>query len=534
MIAMVMALFLVCSVIADEGERDAKSGSTPVIDVWNARIASSTSRASLHFDKREIFSPNGIYRISIRNRDQWLSVDEIEADKYLRSRSLDLTDLVYSRDISVRIKQEGGGAAHIDSITLNGRGPSDLEGLLARKLSSRDNDVIDSYEKTIEVNFSDVPLNSNKPLILELTARIESEIISKVPFQFPPENLETEMSENSAFYTYEIGSNRGKLTLDGELTGENLRDPFFAEYSPTGSGHPDATTYGWVRDDGENLYVAIDFLGDNTMDGGKDYSKVYVNTLAGLREFKITAEHTKWGHSGFTYTERVIWQHKIYEFAIPLDELGMESSDGQQLAIAFAAYGTCAYWGSIDFDPPADPNGVTPDAGSSGTQFIFSVIYKDGCNTITAPTQNQVWIDLDGDDVVDTAKAPFLFKFPGGKMEFFTLLTLAALAMMIWIFRARIRRASLLLVSIMAVAVLIAGSCPGSSDGDEPTTEELYDMTWINSNPTVDWSGGEDFAATVKIVAPAGNYTFSFLFVDDEGNDADAGTALGDQTLTIE
>ncbi len=461
-------------------------------------------------------------------------MEEIEADKYLRSRSLDLTDFIYSRDIGIRITQEGGGAAHIDSVTLNGRAPSNLHGFRYKKLSSRDNDVIDAYGKTIEVNFSNIPLNSEKPLLLELTARIESKTISKVPFQFPPENLETEMSENSAFYSYRMGSNRGRLILDGELADENLGDPFFAEYSPTGTGHPDATTYGWVRDDGEYLYVAIDFSGDNTMDGNKDYSKVYVNTPAGLREFKVTAEEMKWGRPGFTYTERVIWQHKVYEFAIPLDELGTDTSDGQRLALAFAAYGTCAYWGSIDFDPPADPNGVTPDSGPSGTQFVFSVIYKDGCNTFAAPTLNQLWIDLDRDDVVDTARAPFLFKPPGGNMAFFTLLTLADLAMLVFIFRRRFKRASVLLVSIMAIAALIAGSCPGSGDGDEPTTEELYDMTWINSNPAVNWFAGEDFAATVKIVAPAGDYTFSFLFKDDEGNDADAGAALGDHTVTIQ
>lgn len=74
-------------------------------------------------------------------------------------------------------------------------------------------------------------------------------------------------------------------------------------------------------DDGQTLYVAMDFIGDNTMDGGKDYTKVYVNTPEGVKEFKITAEHMDWGRPGFTYTSRAVWQHKVYEFAIPLSEI---------------------------------------------------------------------------------------------------------------------------------------------------------------------------------------------------------------------
>jgi len=76
--------------------------------------------------------------------------------------------------------------------------------------------------------------------------------------------------------------------------------------------------------------------------------------------------------------------------------------------------------------------------------------------------------------------------------------------LLIWLFPRRIKRARILFVSILAIAILIAGSCPGSDGGgEELTTEELYELIWINSNATKEW-------------------------------DADAVTALGNHTVTIE
>jgi len=225
----------------------------------------------------------------------------------------------------------------------------------------------------------------------------------------------------------------------------------------------------------------------------------------------------QWGKPGFTYTERIGWQHKVYEFAIPLNEIGMNMESGHPLELAFAAYGTCGP--DLESVAPADLNGVSPDSGDSGTTFVFSVIFRDFCPSSDAPLISRVWIDLDGDSVVDTARAPFFLSPPGGTTLFLALLTLTALSLLIWLFRMRIKRARVLFVSIMAIAILIAGSCPGSDGNGELTTEELYDMTWVNSDPTVEWGVGEDFAAVVKINAPAGDYNFRFIFQDDGGGD---------------
>ena len=148
------------------------------------------------------------------------------------------------------------------------------------------------------------------------------------------------MSEGSAFYSYTLGSRPGGLTIDGDIAETAAAEPFFKEYCATGSGHPSGFIYGWVMNDEENLYVALDFTPDNTMDGDKDYAKVYVNTAGGLKEFKVSVPETTWGVPGFTYTDKVNYQHKVYEFKIPLSELGAQA--GEQLQLAFAAYGTAA------------------------------------------------------------------------------------------------------------------------------------------------------------------------------------------------
>ncbi|HUV08969.1 MAG TPA: hypothetical protein VMX75_14650, partial [Spirochaetia bacterium] len=368
-LAFIASLCFLVPLFADEGQEGASGKRAPLIAPSGERIASSVPGGTLRFSRRETFSPNGSYLISVAQGDRWITAGEVLSDKYFRKMTIDLAGWVDSDEARIRIEQRGGGAAHLDCIALNGTAASNLEGFLARKLSKADYDVVDSYGKTFEIVFKGI--QGKAPLVLELTGRVESETISKVPFQFPLDNMHTEMSAESAFYSYRLGSRPGRLTLDGELRPEALGEPFFEEFFPTGSGHPDAPVYGWIFDDGQTLYVAIDFLGDNTMDGGKDYTKVYVNTPEGLKEFEVTAEQMQWGRPGFTYTERTGWQHKVYEFAIPMSAIHADSKTDQSLQLAFAAYGTaCPTGGVLEF--VTDPNGVEPDSGASGTAFTFT------------------------------------------------------------------------------------------------------------------------------------------------------------------
>ena len=276
--------------------------------------------------------PNGEYSVYIYRKTGWQEVGDLSFDKFFRERKIDLGGYISDTEtVKIRLLQKGGGAAHIDSIFLGGISPAEVRGIqdsfALKKLSQKDHDVIDAYGKNIEVMFS----AKGNDKILTLTARVENEKISKIPFQFPLQNLFRKTNEHSEFYTYTIGSRN------------ESRNPFFKEYALTGSGHPSGFTYGWVSNDEKNLYVKIDFTPDNTMDGDKDYAKVYVKTEKGLKEYKVSVPEKRWGKSNFVYTDNVAYQHKVYDLRIPFNELGIQDvKDGENLLLAFAAYGTAS------------------------------------------------------------------------------------------------------------------------------------------------------------------------------------------------
>ncbi len=288
------------------------------------------------------FKPNGEYMVHVFKGGHWNTVGTLGADQYFREMHIDLGRHIQSDDaISVRLLQKGGGAAHIDAVFLGGKPPRQVadvnRGL--KKLSQKDFDVIDSYGKTIDMTFSsDIPDKT-----LTVFARIESDTISKVPFRFPVENTFKNLNEISNFYTYDLRAG-----------GSSGNAPFFKEFGTTGSGHPSGYTYGWVRHDEENLYVTIDFTPDNTMDGWKDYAGVYVKRHDALQEFKVSERETCWGQPRFTYTDKVPYEHKVYDFKIPFRALAERPEPGDRLQLAFAAYGTAfpgVYAADLAFDP---------------------------------------------------------------------------------------------------------------------------------------------------------------------------------------
>ncbi|MBI5182104.1 MAG: hypothetical protein HZA06_04220 [Nitrospirae bacterium] len=296
-----------------------------------------TQLPSLNLNSIEKMEPNGEYVIYVLKDFKWHEAGRLPYDRFFRERKIDIGKYISGDElVRVRLVQKGGGASHIDSVFLGGLSPENVKGIKngLKKLSKKDYDVIDASGKTLEFVF---PAN-RKDNTLALTARVEGEKISKIPFQFPAENLYREMNTNSKFYTYRMNSE--KIS----------KEPFFREYSRTGSGHPSGFTYGWVWNDKKNLYVKIDFTPDNTMDGNKDYAKVYVKTDKGLKEFKVSVPETKWGKPDFIYTDKVAYQHKVYDFKIPLKQVGIK----QEIQLAFAAYGTASpgdHFPSIAYDP---------------------------------------------------------------------------------------------------------------------------------------------------------------------------------------
>jgi hypothetical protein len=298
-------------------------------------LAGARSRAA-YLGSNEKIRPNGEYIVYVFQAGEWKEAGSLAFDRFFNNREIELRGYLPADNVArIRLVQRGGSAAHIDAVLLGDMPPKELKGidddLALKKLSKRDFDVVDAFNTSAEFVF----LNSGNHTILSITARVEAETISKTPFQFPSENLFQKIEQDSCFYTYRLNS--GKNIPPDEPV------PFFKEYCLTGSGHPSGYTYGWVSNDDKSLYVKIDFTPDNTLDGDKDYAKVYAKTEAGIKEFTVSVPETRRGEHDFTYTQRVPYQHKVYNFKIPLDELGVKGENrGKELHLAFSAYGTAA------------------------------------------------------------------------------------------------------------------------------------------------------------------------------------------------
>jgi len=344
--------------------------------------------------------PSGEYAVFVYESGEWREAGRLACDKYLHEKEIDLNGYSLSPDgLKVRLVKMGGGAGHIDSVFLDGEPPVKVNGSGAfelNKLSQKDYDVINVDESGMELEFA-----AGAGGTLAVTARIENLVINKIPFQFPTANNYRTMTEDSSFYNYRLNSVEGAVTVDGNISEVSENEPFLEEYCLPGSGHPPGFIYGWVMNDNQNLYVIIDFIPDNTMDGEKDYAKVYVNTDAGLKEFKVSVSETSWGRAAFVYTDRAAYQHKVYEFAIPLTELGVNSADSDvELSLAFAAYGTATP--EIEINNPqvaCDPDNnkymVVYEKWEDGESDIYgNFIYPD--DSVSVP----IVINDDGGDQV--------------------------------------------------------------------------------------------------------------------------------------
>lgn len=288
---------------------------------------------------------NGKYVVSVKSDDKWNEIGSLKFGKNQSKQTLDIESYLTGDNTLIKLSQDGGGAAYLDEILLD-NAPAinviDNTEKVLYKLSKEDLDITPVGEEGIVLEFS----NKNSSGVLTIVGRIEKTVIGKEPFQFPRENTYNPIAEITEFYKYSLGSNYGNIVVDGEIDEISTMTPFKQEFCETGSGHPNGYAYFWLMNDNENLYVTLDATPDNTYDFDKDYAKVIINTEDEKKEFKVSVPETTWGSSGFTYTDKVEYEHKVYEFAIPFNEIGITD---EEIDIAFAFYGT-AYTNYLDLD----------------------------------------------------------------------------------------------------------------------------------------------------------------------------------------
>jgi len=249
--------------------------------------------------------------------------------------------------LAIRLRHLPIGMANLDSLRLVADGreiaPERIYDVadhsdLSKKLSQKDFDVINAQGREIEARFPASLVKGAKTLAVRVVGREEDpDHIPGGPCGYP-DSLHP-APDLSSMYHYVLGSQPGGLRMDGNLAQEaHLGEPLLKSWTQPISGHPDGYTYGYVKDDGRYLYSAIDFTSDNTYDGFQDFGAVLIQTPQGWKRFQVSVDHTQWGKPGFIYTDKVAYQHKVYEFKIPLADLGVKK--GQQLAMKFEAYGT--------------------------------------------------------------------------------------------------------------------------------------------------------------------------------------------------
>lgn len=280
---------------------------------------------------------NGMFEIDVKIGESWTNAGNLQYGKFQETKEINLGEFISSENALIRIRQKGGGASYLDAVFLDGAPPLKANGndnKVLYKLTKEDLDIT-PVENEIILEFE----AADGKGILSLTGRIENEVISNEPLQFPIANNYKQKNQIADFYSYTLNSSYEKLTVDGVLDEVVNKETFAKEYQVPGSGHPAGDTYFWVMNDDENLYVTMDFTPDNTYDGDKDYAKVYVKTDEGIREFMVSVPETAWGRAGFTYTDKVTYEHKVYEFAIPLSEI---CNPADELELAFVGYGTAS------------------------------------------------------------------------------------------------------------------------------------------------------------------------------------------------
>lgn len=305
---------------------------------------------------------------------EWQVLGHLTFGVRLEQQRLNLDGDLSGDAIFIRIRHLGTTGCHLDSIDLGGRAPCGIQGVTLdpsvalNKVSADDLDVIDMRGASVVFEFDDVSSADS----LDLTARVEPKVLSKLPLRFPTQNVFCQLSNPQTFFSYQLNSRPGSLRIDGELIDEDLGRPFFDVFSRILSGHPDDRTLGWVCNDETHLYLALDVIPDNTLDDGADYGHVIVKSGDRMQAFRVTTEQTRWGRTGFTTTDFAAYQHKTYEFAIPLDAAGfVPDAEAQSIELAFAVYGTVAILPMIDdFEGPVTGQVLSAASGSNGTSGL--------------------------------------------------------------------------------------------------------------------------------------------------------------------
>ena len=304
-------------------------------------------------------SDEGSFDILIFSDGNWQSQGELSFRDY---ETLQLPLENDAGKLRLRLVQQGHDAAFVDYIAIQKDGITyppilatnvDSGTDVLYKVLSPEYDVCDAWESILEIVWDNVPEKSM------FVMRAMEEDLGEghgAPLYHPCLKLGDTLSYTPVF--------DGGITVDGLL--EESADPDFSVFWTPSSPHPDGYTYGWLHFDNEYLYAAVEVTADNTPDE-EDWGAIYVMVNGELKEFRVSCNETDWGISGFQYTSSVPYEHRIYEFAIPLNEIN--AGIGSEVQYGFGCYGTVTQYDEVW----VDDDYTDPNEDIDNDQYFFTI-----------------------------------------------------------------------------------------------------------------------------------------------------------------
>jgi hypothetical protein len=293
------------------------------------------------------FSSSPGFVVLTKGDGGWTEAGRIVCGAGLQERTLDLSARLPDSDgeYKVRIVHPDAWTANVDNLDIIVDGGKlgivraydvDSRRNLFGKLISRDYDVINVQGRTIEIGF-ERPGRAGASVRLSMVGREKDpEDASGGACGFP--SLLHPEADGEDVFSYRLGTHSGSMRVDGVITPDDgLGTPIFKSLTKPISGHPDGYAYGYLKNDDKYLYGAVDFTSDNTFDGTEDFAALIIKTPRGWRRFTVRIDEQHWGKTGFTYTDKVPYQHRIYEFKIPLARLGCSADGSDVLQVKYLA-----------------------------------------------------------------------------------------------------------------------------------------------------------------------------------------------------
>jgi hypothetical protein len=319
-------------------------------------------------------SDGGSYDVLAFKNGEWQLQGRLSFSDY-ETRRLPLDN--GAGQLRIRLTQHGHDGAFVDYLALE-RGTATFAPASAinvgssasvlTKVRSPEYDVCDAWNSTLEVVWENAPDNAT------LVMRAMEEDIGEghgVPLYYP----RIQQGETLSYTLV----NDGNISVDGLL--QESTEPDFTVFWQPDSPHPDGYTYGWLHSNEDFLYAAVEVTADNTADE-EDWGALYLVVDGEMREFRVTDDQEQWGVSGFQYTSSVAYEHRVYEFRIPLNEVA--ASMGAQIRYGFGCYGTVA---------------VMPTATHSACGMEWGIVNTPSWeDLVIVPGSDILDYDIGGDD----------------------------------------------------------------------------------------------------------------------------------------